>query len=132
MSFISNSDSLRTVDDDRGIELKVRSGGSDGTKSFQFVSTSGDREALAGFSARLEPRPRMPQDEVKSPVVQEVSTWKVMSADIPGFLLPDRTLDETIDIVREALLSYRALHGIGSEQTEYRVEISQLIYGLVR
>ena len=132
MSFISNTDSLRTVDNDRGIELKVRSGGSDGTKSFQFVSTSDDQDVLAGFLAILEPRRRMPQDDVKSPDIEEISTWKVMSGDIPGFLLPDRTLDETIDIVREALLSYRALHGIGSEQTEYRVEISQLIYGLVR
>jgi len=130
MSFISNSDSLRTVDDDRGIELKVRSGGSDGVESFQFVSTSGDREALAGFSARLEPRPRMPQDDVKSPDIEEISTWKVMSGDIPGFFLPGHTLDETIDIVREALLSYKLVHGLGFERAEYRVEISRLITDL--
>ena len=130
MSFISNSDSLRTVDDDRGIELKVRSGGSDGEKSFQFVSTSGDREALAGFSARLEPRPRVPQDDVKSPDIEEIATWKVMSGNIPGFFLPGHTLDETIDIVREALLSYKLVHGLGFERTEFRVEISKLITDL--
>ena len=77
-----------------------------------------------------DPRPRMPQDDVKSPDIEEISTWKVMSGDIPGFFLPDHTLDETIDIVREALLSYKGLHGMGFERTEYRVEISKWITDL--
>jgi hypothetical protein len=130
MSFTSDQKALRTVDYERELELKVRSGGSDGTKSFQLVSTGDAKQALAGFSARLEPRPLAAYEQENMPGIEEIATWKVMCPNEPGLPLPNYTIEQTIDVIKDALLSYKGVHGMGFDKTKFTVEISKLIENL--
>ena len=127
MSFTSDQKLLRTIDSEHALELKERSGGSDGTISFQLFSTVKSQKPLTGFLAKLESRSVTTEESKENKDIEEISTWTVMSPDESGLIIPGYTFDQSIVIIKEALSSYKWVHGIGSEKTKFLVKMSKYI-----
>lgn len=93
MAFIVDRENFRTYDPERGYELFVTGGGSDGTSRFRLVGPDGETTFSAhSFGERLRPDElrRLGSDYAKKPVVWMVHLW----------------LKEWKSVIRDALIEH--------------------------
>ncbi len=132
MAWIADPKALRTYDPERGLELHKVGGGSDGSCDFvihrigrpnesstwfikagsRIFELSDPDDVLAGFSAYMRARKATEDERSINPDIREFITWKVASGFGPtGWIIKGYSLEESKEIIREAMLAYRYVHG---------------------
>ena len=108
MGFIADNAARRTFDPVRGLELVTNGGGSDGSRNFRIVGQDVDFKFTGHveFEAVLNVDPMLPAPEQK---------WLIWQIDLLG-QMPDRSMEETETIVREALSAFKFVHGKPNNQ----------------
>ena len=124
MAFVSDSTSIRTFDNERGFELRVISGGSDGSKIFEIFEIDNPGNVLSSFTAILKSRPSTEAERQENADITEVSTWTVLCSNPPRFEIPGIDTQETLAVLEEAFTSFKAVHGLGPVGTKYKLESS--------
>jgi hypothetical protein len=103
MTFISDSSSLRTWDPDRGIELKFDKAMSDGTMFMRLLNAG----ATLHFTMQTTHEPPVGGSE-KPLIVRRVR--------YPQRPLADFSIEETANVIRESLASFKGVHGLHPDE----------------
>lgn len=99
--FRADPIALKTWDSDLGIQLLTDGGSSDGTRFFKLVGPSINFRFFA--LARSAPLDRN----------AEATEWQVQTI---SFQLPGMTLVETQQVIAEALIAFKDIHGLPKTQ----------------
>ena len=120
MAFIANNEEKRTFDSGRGLEL-VSAGGGPGYRN--FVLRGPDFQVR--FSGHTESVPIEGVDQSQHASVSKILVWHIFNHLLP---IPGRSIEETREVIAEALTAFKGVHGYPAGQA-VRVEFLSKIGG---
>lgn len=125
MTFIADHKAMRTYDPVRGLELVSDGGGSDRSRRFIFRRIDNPDEVLGGVNTYQEVRRPTDEEELSHPEAREVCVWVIYGGWAGGAQLKGYSLEESKEIIREAMLAYRDAHGspVGSNAIHFDVKL---------
>jgi len=109
MSFVADNDAKRTFDPERDLELVTNGGGSDGGRNFILKGPG----FQLGFSGMVDSAPIAGVDPGLPAPISKILIWKVFNQPLP---IPGRSMEETRQIITEALTAFKGVHGYPAGQ----------------
>jgi hypothetical protein len=108
LPFFANNAEKRTYDPEQGIEL-FTNGGSSSSRHFILRGPGFDLQ----FSGHTASHPNEGVDQDLHAAISKTLIWKVYNLPLP---LPGRSMEETREIITEALTAFKGVHGYPSGQ----------------
>ena len=120
MAFIASNEEKRTFDSERELEL-VSAGGGRGYRNFVLRGPNFE----VGFSGHTESVPVEGVNQSQHAAASKILVWHIFNQLLP---IPGRSIEETREMITEALTAFKGVHGYPAGQA-VRVNFSRKTVG---